>query len=142
MTRILLFVLATLLSLQAFAEDLRSKDDVNQLVSSVVELMGAGQTVEGLALLNPYTVMTAEELDASLDQLKQRLPALEKRFGKIVGAEYIETKEVGESLLLAVFLQKFEKHALRWQLYFYKPGDKWILNTYRMDDSIRDMFAN
>jgi hypothetical protein len=43
--------------------------------------------------------------------------------------------------MLATFIQKFEKHVMRWRLYFYKPRDKWILNTYSTDDKINEILS-
>ena len=141
MIRAIFLVLAALISVEAFSGDLKSKEDINSLVSEVMALAAAGRSADGLSLLKPYLMIPPAEFDESLEQLKLKEPKMEQRFGKIVGAELLDLKEVGESLMLAVFIQKFEKHVMQWRLYFYRPADKWILNTYRTDDKISNLFA-
>jgi|TARA_Y100000296_G_scaffold30684_1_gene35641 hypothetical protein len=42
--------------------------------------------------------------------------------------------------MLVVYIQKFERHMMRWKFYFYNPGGGWVLNTFNTDDKISLMF--
>jgi hypothetical protein len=76
-----------------------------------------------------------------LEQAKLHLPVLQGRFGKSLGSEFIRERTIGRSLLQIVHIQKFEKHALRWQFIFYSPDKKWVLNTFNFDDKINLLFG-
>ena len=65
---------------------------------------------------------------------------ISQRFGKTISVEVAAVEEVGESLMLVLYLQKFDNHVLRWKFYFYKPRNEWVLNTFTFDDQIHSMF--
>ena len=90
--------------------------------------------------MKPYLVIPESEFNVMLEQAKLQLPAIQGRFGKIVGIEFISEKMVGKSLLQMVQIQKFEKHIMRWRFIFYDPEGKWVLNTFNYDDKIRSLF--
>lgn len=74
--------------------------------------------------------------------MKMTGPAITQRFGKTLSIEAAAIEEVGESLMLVMYLQKFERHVLRWKFYFYKPRQEWVLNTFTFDDQLFSMFKN
>jgi hypothetical protein len=94
----------------------------------------------GLKLTKPYLIVPEHEYFALIDQMKMQQPIIDQRFGKTISVEVAAIEEVGESLMLVLFLQKFEKHVLRWKFYFYKPRNEWVLNTFMFDDTIQSMF--
>ena len=68
---------------------------------------------------------------------------LEKRkakYGNPIGVEFIRQNMVGESLTEFVYLEKFERHAIRWTFIFYKPKNEWIFNNLTWDDKVRLLF--
>jgi hypothetical protein len=99
------------------------------------------QPGKALLLLKPYFVVPASEFETMTEQMKLQLPMIEQRFGKTLGVELIGTEETGESLMLVTYIQKFEKTAMRWKFYFYKPNKEWVLTTFFTDDKIPMMFT-
>ena len=138
----IIFTLMMTVSLFANSADLKSKEDVRGLVKATQTLVASGDVLKALAGLRPYSIVPESEFQVTLEQYKMQKPMMEQRFGKTIGAELISIQEQGESLIQATFIQKFEKHVMRWRLYFYKPRDKWVLNTYATDDKISEIFAN
>jgi len=136
------FVLALVLSPLSHADVLKDKDAAKKLVKAVMEYVAKGQVTEGLTLTKPYLIIPDHEFDGVLNSLKMQAPMIEQRFGKTIGIEFVATEEVGDSLMLVMYTQKFEKHLMRWKLYFYKPSDAWVLNTFNTDDKIQLMFNN
>lgn len=135
-------LLSLLLSFSAYSSDLKSKDDVKNFVKATQSLVAAGDVLKALEGLKPYVIIPESEFQVSLEQYKMQRPMMDQRFGKTIGAEVVNFKELGESLMMATFVQKFEKHVMRWRFYFYKPKEKWVLNTYATDDKINEIFAN
>lgn len=140
MIRVLLLLLCTLVSGVSYSESLSSKQDVKALSDEIMAQMAKGNTVAGIELTKPYLVIPEHEYLSLLEKMKLHQPAMEQRFGRTVGVEFIGETEVGESLILIQYFQKFEKHLLHWKLYFYKANDEWMLNSFFYDDQITNMF--
>lgn len=73
--------------------------------------------------------LTVEELDKR-----------KARYGEPIGVEFIQQNMVGESLTEFVYLEKFERHAIRWMFVFYKPETEWVFNNLTWDDKVRLLF--
>jgi len=136
----LLIVLALVGYNFTHADTLKNKKAAKQLTRSVMEFVGKGEVEKGLMLAKPYLIIPDHEFEGVLNSLRMQMPAIEQRFGKTVGMEFSHVQEVGESLMLVMYIQKFEKHMMRWKFYFYKPTDRWVLNTFNTDDQISLMF--
>ncbi len=124
------------------ADTLKSKDEAKKLIQQVMGKVAKGDSEGGIKLLQPYFVIPDHEFEGLLDSLKMQAPAMKQRFGKTIGTELCGIDEVGDSLMLIMYIQKFEKHVMRWKFYFYKPNDKWVLNTFFTDDKIQLMFKS
>ena len=99
-----------------------------------------GKVESGLKLAKPYLIIPDHEFEGVLNNFRMQAPAIEQRFGKTLGVEFSQVQEVGESLFLVMYIQKFEKHVMRWKFYFFKPNSAWVLNTFNTDDQIQLMF--
>jgi len=137
---IVLFVLLFPLSLQAAQLD--SKEDIRVLVENTMNNIAKGEILNGITLLKPYFVIPEAEFNNMLEKYKLQESMIEHRFGKTVGIEFFAEEEAGESLLRIKYLQKFEKHVMQWNFYFYRPEDKWVLNTFYFDDKIQNLFKD
>jgi len=137
----LLVLLALLVTTAGNADTLKDKGEAKELAHSVMVLVGKGKTVEGLTLTKPFLIIPSHEFEGVLNSLKMQQPIMDQRFGKTIGMELSHIEEVGESLMLISYIQKFEKHVMRWKFYFYKPKNRWVLNTFKTDDSIALMFG-
>lgn len=70
-----------------------------------------------------------------------QLPVMSQRFGKSNGYEFIREEKTGESLLRIIYIHRFEKHPMRWSFYFYRGKSGWVLDTFKTDDDIRQLFT-
>jgi hypothetical protein len=129
-----------LMAASSHAATLDSKDAARKLTDQVMAKVGSGDIEGGLLVMKPYVIIPESEFNVTLEQTKLQLPAMQGRFGKIIGTEFISEKVVGKSLLKIVQIQKFEKHIMRWNFIFYNPDGKWVLNSFYFDDNIRAMF--
>ena len=141
MIKTFIYVCLFTITFQATSKDLKTKDDVRAFATEVMNIVAQGKVADGLAKFKPYIIIPESEFTVSLEQVKLQQPMIDQRFGQTVGVELIDIEEQGESLMLIVYIQKFEKHVMRWKMYFYKPKDKWILNTYSTDDQLQLMFS-
>lgn len=123
-----------------YADTLKDQKEIESLAKSVMDLVAKGKIEEGIRLTKPYLIIPDHEVDGMINAYKMQAPAIEQRFGKTIGTELVTIEKSGDSLILVMYMQKFEKHAMRWKFYFYKPKNTWILNTFNTDDKIQLMF--
>jgi hypothetical protein len=121
-------------------ESLSSEEEAQSLAREVMESVSKDQFKEGLSKLRPYSVVPVAEFDVQMGQMDMQIPAIAQRFGKSIGYDFVEKEQLGESLMQYVYLQKFEKHVMVWRFIFYKPKDKWLLNTWYFDDQVQPLF--
>lgn len=57
-------------------------------------------------------------------------------YGTPIGIEKIREDDLSPSLKRIVYIQKFERYPVAWEFYFYKPKDKWMINTLNFRDQI------
>jgi hypothetical protein len=124
----------------AWADTLKTPAEARQLTDRVMAKVGEGDIEGGLRLTAPFLVISPAELDAAIGQIKVQLPSMSQRFGKSIGAEFIREDRVGDNLIRIVQLHRFEKHVMRWNFYFYRGKSGWVLNTFKTDDDIRQLF--
>ena len=136
----LLIILTLFHSPIVLGDMLSSKDKAKELVRTIMSKVETGNTSEALDLMKPYLIIPLSEFDVMKNQLSLQAPMIEQRFGATLGVELADVQEVGESLMRVMYIQKFEKHLMRWRFYFYKPKEGWVLNTFKTDDSIQLMF--
>lgn len=125
----------------AFADTFDTPAEIRQFADKVMGKVGSGEVEAGLGLMKPYIIIPAAEFDVMLEQVKLQKPVLSQRFGKSIGSEFIREDKVGENLIRLTYALRFEKHPMRWVFYFYRGKTGWLLNTFRFDDDIRQLFS-
>ena len=140
MSKIIALVFLVFVSLSSNAATLADKEAAKELAKKVMSQIAKGNMEAGIKLTQPYLIVPEHEFHAMLDQMKMQGPAITQRFGRTLDVEVAAVEEVGKSLMLVMYIQKFERHLLRWKFYFYKPQEEWVLNTFLFDDQIYSMF--
>lgn len=125
----------------AVADTLKDSVAARTLTDRIMTKVGEGDIVGGVQLTKPFLIVPTAEFEVMLEQLKLQHPVMAQRFGKSIGNEFIREDKVGENLLRIVHLHRFEKHAMLWSFYFYRGSAGWVLNTFKTDDDIRQLFA-
>ena len=128
------------MSLNAVGETLKDAGSARRLTEQVMAKVGEGDIVGGIGLTKKYLIIPAPEFEVMLEQMKMQEPVMARRFGKSVGHEFLREQRVGDNLLRIVHVHHFERHAMRWSFYFYRGPSGWVLNTFKSDDDIRQLF--
>jgi len=135
-----IIVLALFFSTLISADTLKDENQVEKLAKDVMVHVGKGETVKGLDLMAPYLIIPKSEFETTKNQFAMQAPMLASRFGKTLSSDYVNTEKVGTSLIKIMYIQKFERHLMYWNFYFYKPKDSWVLNTFRSNDRLELLF--
>lgn len=123
---------ALLVSGAALAET--ATEQTQAICEGAAALFASGEHDRAYESLLPYWPLPKEEIQNLGYQTKTQMGMVGDRFGQSLGAEHVETISAGNSLVRHVFLLKHEKHALKFSCVFYKPKDKWLVNTILWDD--------
>jgi hypothetical protein len=141
MRKILIILVVTFTTFIS-ADTLKNEVEIEKLTEEIMLYVGKGEIVKGLDLMAPYLIIPKAEFETTKMQFEMQVPMYAKRFGKTLGAEYISTEKVGTSLIKIIYIQKFERHLMYWNFYFYKPKNSWVLNTFRSNDQMQLLFNN
>jgi hypothetical protein len=90
--------------------------------------------------VKPYWPLPAVEIDGLANQMNTQWPMVQQRYGDSLATEFISERKIGQSFLQYTYLQKFERHAIRWTFVFYKPKDAWLVNGVAWDDGVYQLF--
>ena len=125
----------------ANAQGVQSVAEVRKVTDDVMSKVGKGELEAGLRAFKSLTIIPEAEFEAMLGQATTQLPIAASRFGAVAGSEFIREDHIGESLARFVYIQKFDKHAIRWIFYLYKGKNGWVINTFRFDDKWPELFS-
>ena len=107
------------------------------LCEAFMREFGRGAVDAAFNLLEGRAAWPDAEMNALREKTKSQLALIRPRYGDFVGHEFIRSEMVGTSLVRYVYLARLENQPLRCTFLFYKPADKWILNSFVWDDQIK-----
>lgn len=135
MALFLLFIFSTVV-----ADGLSSIENARAVADEAMSKFGREEFEPGYDSLKPYWPLPVVEIDNLISQTKTQWPLVQQRFGKSLGTEFVKVEKGGNSFVRFTYLQKFEKHAIRWLFVFYKPREEWVINGVTFDDQVGKLF--
>lgn len=122
------------------AQAVASMDAAMTLSDRMMRSIEAGNTREALTLGQPHAAITAEQIEALIQQVEQQKPIMDDRYGASVDYELIRNDTIHDSLIRAIFLHRFERHAVVWQFLWYRGKDGWVLSNISYTDQLPQLF--
>jgi hypothetical protein len=141
MKRLLLVLLLLFSSTALHAQTLKIEADTLAVANKLMDTAMTQTPDKAFAILKPYWPLDPAEIDGLASNAKLQWQMIETRFGKPIGYELVATERIGSSFVRYIFLQKFERHALRWQVGFYRPKDVWLTNQFAFDDKVQALYV-
>ena len=140
--RLIFACLLLVLSFGACAvERLKTEADARALGDRMMQVAMTQSPDAAFSLLKPYWPMDQAEIDGLASNAKLQWQMIESRFGKPLGFELVSTERIGTSFVRFVYLQRFEKHALRWEYTFYRPTNEgWLANSFKFNDELDALY--
>jgi hypothetical protein len=117
-----------------------SMDAAMALSDRMMRSIEAGDIREALTLGLPHTVITAEQIEALIQQVEQQKPTMDSRYGASVDYELIRNDTIHDALIRAIFLHRFERHAVVWHFLWYRGKDGWVLSNVSYTDQLPQLF--
>jgi hypothetical protein len=95
---------------------------------------GCDSAVSFLFATNKYTI----DLGSQLDTVKAKLKQYIAYFGQFHGYDLLTKKTAGPNYILFVYLVRHDREPLTFRMLFYKPADKWKIQTFNFNESMDD----
>ncbi len=140
MKRCVFLFMFIMLSSLAFAAGFKTEQDCRVFSDKLMDHFINTNFQEGLNSTKPYWPIPEIEIDGLTNQIKQQWPIVDQRFGKAIAKEFVSEKRIGKSFLRYYYLHKFENHSIYWRIDFYKPHEKWIINSIIFLDKLDPLF--
>lgn len=64
------------------------------------------------------------------------------RFGEIIGHNFIKEEAVEDFYIRRTYVLRFENHMLRVYFIYYRNNEGWLLNNFKWDDNIDELFPD
>ena len=139
--KIVLALMLCVFSSASFAvESLSDEKAVSALTEKVSAKLAKGEYRQAIELMRPYWPMPQAEIQNLSYQTESQLGMVSTRFGAVVGAELVADEKVGKSLIKHTLILKFENHAVRWFIVYYKPKSGWQIDAVVWDDKLHEVF--
>lgn len=119
---------------------IKNKAKTRRYADEIIATVAQGNIRGAFEKAKKHWPLSEKELDNLSQKTVSQLNQIAPRFGDIVGKEFIRKEEVGKSFLRYQYIVKYEKHAVRWNMLFYKPEDEWFLNRINWDDQVEKLF--
>lgn len=119
---------------------LASAAEARKVAEQTMALVRQEKFAEAYGTVKPFWPLPAIEIDGLANQMNTQWPMIQQRFGKSLATEFVNERTIGESFIRYTYLQKFERHAVRWTFVFYKPKEGWLVNSVSWDDGVSQLF--
>ena len=110
------------------------------LSEGIVLKIQEGALNDAFQMIQVNWPLSQTEVDTLKAHTLENRKKLIERYGEPIEIEYIRCQKIGNSFLQLTFLEKFEKHAIKWEFGFYKPHNKWLMNSMYWDDKINTLY--
>ncbi|WPD24970.1 MAG: hypothetical protein SD837_10465 [Candidatus Electrothrix scaldis] len=119
------------------AAQVEFEGELVELSTSIIKAVSDNNVPMALDIIEKYSPLPEEEFKLVRQLTIEQLNMIKPRFGEYVGYEFINSKKIGTAIVRHDCIVKCQNHILRWEFFYYKPKDKWFLNTFKWDDQIR-----
>jgi len=122
-------------------QPLNDKDDAKAMVKQVMALVGNGQWVEALVAMQPYLQATLAEYEELITNRYYADIANKYNHGDLIGTELSQIQEMGSSLVMVDYIEKYARHMIRWRFYLYKADEEWIISSVEFEHRLDNIYT-
>lgn len=122
-------------------EYLSNEVDCVKLSGQFMQRMVEGEIEEGFSLVAPYFPVSEQKLENLIEETHSQLMGVKPDFGNALNYKFVSEERVDNFLLRFTFVIKHEFTVTVWHFVYYRPGDKWLLNSLRWNDQVEGLFS-
>jgi hypothetical protein len=80
----------------------------------------------------------AKDIEEGVDNAKRQLKKQYEQIGTYYGADLLSTKTAGPNVKMYTYLVRHSKQPLTFNIMFYKPNDKWQMQSFKFANNTSD----
>lgn len=114
-----------------------SSGSYDELVARFFDLINEGKPEAAVDLMyktNPYSDKIAD----TIQNVKSSLASTTALIGTYRGSSLIIRRELGDRLAYLYYVVAYDREPLKFEFFFYKPSDKWVLQSLSYSDKVLD----
>lgn len=119
---------------------LGAKEEARKICDDFLQHINKSDVKAALKSIKPYISVPEKDFSEVIDEVVRQRTEMAKRFGKTLSIEFLQEESVKDTLLKYTYMEKYQIHVIRWSFIFYKPQEKWLLNSFYWDENIRVFF--
>ena len=135
---LLLFILAGTLFPQVVDPGL-DRTDLKKNSEDIMRLLVKEEYNKAFNEVRKICPLPGMEIDSLEIQTIKQLSIVKERFGRSIDFILAEEKETVNTFVRFIYIIKYERHVTRWVFIYYKPRNKWILNSFKWDDDVNSL---
>ena len=120
--------------------DLQSREAAKKVCEVFLQSLAKNDTKRAFNSIKPYISIPDKEFNEVIEEVVRQRDTLVKRFGNSQSYEFLQEQTLKDILLKYTYIEKYQIHVIRWSFIFYKPQDKWTLNSFYWDENIKELF--
>jgi hypothetical protein len=109
----------------------------DDLAAKFFDLLAEGKAdaaIDSLYKTNPYS----DKITDAIQKVKSGLASMTGLIGTYRGSSLIIRKELGDRIAYLYYIAAYDREPIKFEFFFYKPSDKWLLQSMSFDDKVLD----
>lgn len=132
-------IVSTLICMSLMLHSARAATPQNyeDVVNKFFNLIAAGKSADAVEYLyrtNPWS----EKIPDALQQVKSSFASSDAMVGSYRGNSLVVKRVLGDRIVYLYYLVAYDRQPLKFEFYFDKPSDKWVLQNFAFNDKILD----
>jgi len=121
-------------------DSLATVAEARSLCDDAMGALHEGDADRAFDRLETHWAFSPDEMTELQAELGRTRAVVAERYGDALDYRLVREDTVGDVLARFVYLERFERHGLRWRFTFYEGGSGWGLNDVYFDDEIEALF--
>ena len=111
-----------------------------KLSGRFMQNMVEGEIEQAFSLIEPHFPISRQQFENLMENTKTQLQGSQGDFGNTLGYKFVREERVKDFLVRFTFVLKHEFIFTKWRFIYYKPSEKWLLNSLNWDDQAEGLF--
>lgn len=114
--------------------------EARSLCDDAMRALHEGDADRAFDRLGTHWAFSPDEMTELQAEVGRTRAIVADRYGDALDYRLVRKDTVDDVLARFVYLERFERHGLRWRFTFYEGGNEWTLNDVYFDDEIEALF--
>jgi hypothetical protein len=120
---------------------LATMTDARGLCDEAMDALHDGHADRAFERLATYWAFSPDEMTQLQREVERTRAIVAERYGTSLDCRFVREDAAADALVRFVYLERYERHGLRWRFTFYRGATGWTLNDVYFDDEIEALLG-